>query len=78
MLLAIEGATVTLGSPLVGHWGGDAPRLVAAVAGLVLEIDIRQRVPGVILHDEAGVRFLDGPRRRETGDVIAALPFATR
>ena len=34
-------------------------------AGLFLEIDIGQRHAGAILHDEAGVRFLDGPRRRE-------------
>ena len=56
----------------VGDVDGDAPRLVArhqsrrrSPAGLLLEIDVSQRLAGVILHDEAGVRFLDGPRRRE-------------
>ena len=34
-------------------------------AGLLLEIDIGERQAAVILHDEAGVRLLDGPRRRE-------------
>ena len=42
--------------------GSDPPRLVPreqlgrrSPAGLLLEIGVRQRVPGVILHDEAGV-----------------------
>ena len=28
----------------------------------MLEVDIRQRLPGVIPHDEARIRFFDGPR----------------
>ena len=36
-------------------------------ARLILEIDIGQFLPGVVLHDEAGVHFLDGPGRREAG-----------
>jgi hypothetical protein len=49
----------------LGDVGGDAPGLVAseqlcrrARAGLILEIDVGQ-LAGVILHDEAGVGFLD-------------------
>jgi hypothetical protein len=37
-----------------------------AASRLILEIDVGERLAGVILHDEAGVRFLDGPRRRES------------
>ena len=36
--------------------------------GLVLEIAIRQLLPAVVAHDIAGVRFLDGPRRREAAN----------
>jgi transposase len=50
---------------------GDPPCLVAgeevrrrAASRLLLEIDVGQRVPGLILHDQAGVRFLDGPGDR--------------
>ena len=31
----------------------------------ILKVHIGQRLAGVILHDEASVRLLDGPRRRE-------------
>jgi hypothetical protein len=33
-------------------------------AWLILEIDVRQLLPVVILHDEAGLRFFDGPGKR--------------
>ena len=33
--------------------------------GSFLEIDIRKLLAGVVAHDEAGVQFLDSPRRRE-------------
>ncbi len=34
-------------------------------ARLILEIDISERLPVMVAHDEAGVLFLDRPRRRE-------------
>ena len=41
------------------------PQLTAQ--GAPLEIDVRKRLPGGVLHDEARiVMLLDGPRRRET------------
>ena len=44
-------------------------------ARLILEIDMRQRVPGVVLHDEAGVILLDHrPGRRAAAD--HAMPLA--
>ena len=56
---------------------GDAPRLVArhqsrcrSPARLILEIDIRQRVPGVVLHDEAISSTIHGGGKRR--DVISA------
>jgi len=56
----------------LGDVGSDPPRLVPseqlcrrAPAGLLLEIDVSERQAAVILHDEADVRFLDGPRWRE-------------
>jgi len=39
--------------------------VVGSPAGLLLEVHIGQRHTGVILHDEASVRFLDGLRRLE-------------
>jgi hypothetical protein len=53
---------------------GDPARLIAreqvgrcSAAGLILEIDIRERLTVLVLHDEAGVVvFFDGPRRRES------------
>src|SRR5271169_6355598 len=49
-----------------------APRLIAgeqvrprSSAGLVLEIDVGELVPVVIPDDEARLRLIDGPRRRE-------------
>ena len=36
-----------------------------APSRLILEIDIGQRLPVVVADDEAGVRPLDGPGRRE-------------
>jgi hypothetical protein len=33
--------------------------------GSFLEIDVGERLAVVIAHDEAGVQFLNGPRRRE-------------
>jgi hypothetical protein len=54
------------------HVGGEAQRLVAgeqlgrrSPAGLILEIDVGERLLVRVPDDEAGVRFLDGPRRRE-------------
>ena len=65
-IIAISGHT--LGQ--LGDVHRDPPRLISrqqlcrrSPAGLLL--DIRQRVAVGVLHDEAGVRFLDGPRRRE-------------
>ena len=47
-----------------------ASSLVSSLAaerptGFVLEIDIGERLPVVVAHDEAGVCPLDGPGRRE-------------
>jgi hypothetical protein len=49
----------------------DAPRLVAgeevrrrAPSRLLLEVDVGERLPAACFHDEAGVRFLNRPRRR--------------
>jgi hypothetical protein len=49
----------------LGDVRSDAPRFVTrhqsrcrSPAGLLLEIDLGQRQAGVILHDEAGIRFL--------------------
>ena len=36
-----------------------------ASARLVLEIDIRERLPGAVFYDEGCTDVLDGPRRRE-------------
>ena len=51
--------------------GGDPPRLVAreemrrrATAGLILEVDVSERLPVAVADDEAGVGLLDGPGRR--------------
>ena len=57
----------------LGDVGGDAPGFIApqqvrrrASAGLVLEIDVRERLHAGDAEDEAGVvRFVDRPRRRE-------------
>src|SRR6185437_13774946 len=50
----------------------NAPRLVLGhelgsrtPAGLLLVIDIRERLPVGVPHGEAGMRLLDGPGRRE-------------
>jgi len=68
------GAVILPPQPLrqLGYIGSDAPGLVPreqmrrrAPARLLLEIDIRERLPGMILHDEAGIGLLDGPGRRE-------------
>ena len=51
--------------------GGDAAGFLVgemhhrSPAGLLLEIDVSQRHASATLDDEAGVRFLHGPRRRE-------------
>jgi hypothetical protein len=51
--------------------GGDAPGLISrqqlcrSLARFILELDICERLADTIPHDETGVRFLDGPRRRE-------------
>jgi hypothetical protein len=37
----------------------------AALPRLILEIDIRQLLPALSITDEAGIQFLDRPRRRE-------------
>lgn len=43
----------------------------------ILKVHIGQRLAGVILHDEASVRLLDGPRRREAaGGEHGHLPCA--
>jgi hypothetical protein len=56
----------------LGDVGGDSPDFVAceqigsrATAGLILEIEVSERRPDAVLHDEAGAVVLDGPRRRE-------------
>ncbi len=36
-----------------------------AATGFFLAIDVSQRLPVAVAHDEAGGRFLDSPRRRE-------------
>jgi hypothetical protein len=71
--IAATRATPSATTPAAWRFGREPPRLVVrhqsrrrSPAGLLLEIDIRQRAPGGILHDETGVRFLDGPGRRET------------
>jgi hypothetical protein len=46
----------------IWRWYRGSPRRRRSLAGLILEIDVRERHAGVIPHDEAGVRFLDGPR----------------
>jgi hypothetical protein len=55
----------------LGDVGGDAPGFVAgeevrrcATAGLVLEIDVGERLPVVIADDDAGVGLLGRPGRR--------------
>jgi hypothetical protein len=52
-------AAMRRASSRVSSFAADRP------AGLILEIDVGERLAGVILHNEAGVSFLDGPRRRE-------------
>jgi hypothetical protein len=54
----------------LGDVGGSAPRIVAceqigsrAAAGLILNVDVGERLTGVIPHDEAGISFFGGPRR---------------
>jgi hypothetical protein len=54
-------------------------------ARLILEIDVGQLLAGVIHHDEAGVQFLDSPRRREdacwqfsTTPILFGLAFYCR
>jgi hypothetical protein len=37
------------------------PTAAARRRGSILEIDVGERHAGIILHDEAGVRFLDSP-----------------
>ena len=56
----------------LGDVGRDPPRLVRvsrmrrrAPAGLLLEIDVGERVPVVVPDDEAGVRLFGDLRRRE-------------
>ena len=57
---------------LLGDVGSDASGLVfgqevrrRAAAGLVLVLDVRERLSALRLHDEASVVILDGPGRRE-------------
>ena len=46
---------------------------------LVFEIDMSQRLPAGVADDEAGVRFLDGPGRREAaGFAIGWLASSLR
>jgi hypothetical protein len=59
---------------------GDPSRLVfgeqlgcRSAAWLVLEIDKRQLLPGVVFHDKTGFQFLDRPRWREAADALFAL-----
>jgi hypothetical protein len=56
----------------VGDVGSDAPRLIFAQQlrrclspRLILEIDVGERLPVVVAHDEASVGLVGGPRRRE-------------
>jgi hypothetical protein len=56
----------------LGDVGGDALGLVAgeqlgrrSPSRLILEIDVRERLPVGVADDEAGVGLLDGPGRRE-------------
>jgi hypothetical protein len=59
----------------LGDVGGDALRFVAcqqvrrrSATGLILEVDVRQRLPVVILPDEAGgVRLLNGKQAGSSG-----------
>jgi len=40
-------------------------------AGLLLVVYVRERLPGVIAHDETGIGFLDGPGgEKRRGDSI--------
>jgi hypothetical protein len=59
----------------LGDVGSDTPRLVAreqvrrgAPAGLILEIDIGERLAFLVTDNEAGIvrGLIDGPRWRET------------
>jgi hypothetical protein len=38
-----------------------------SLAGLILEIDIRERLPVVVADDKASVQFFDGPRLAGAG-----------
>jgi hypothetical protein len=56
-----------------GDVGGDAPGLIAgkqvrrrAPSGLILEIDVGERLPVGVADNEAGVGLLDGLGRRLT------------
>jgi hypothetical protein len=48
-----------------------------AVAGLILEIDIRELLAGAVRHDEGGAYILDGPRRRGSGEPSLAVANST-
>jgi hypothetical protein len=59
-------------TPQLSYVRRDPPRFVfgqqlcrRSPPRLILEIDIRERLTVSVAHDEAGVQFLDSPRRRE-------------
>jgi len=68
----IEHQALRTNSGSFGDIAGDPPRLIfgeqlgrRTPAGFVLQIDVGQFLPGVVLHDTAGVQFFDGAGRQE-------------
>ena len=61
----------------LGDVGGDAPGFLfgqriscGSASQSLIVIDKRERLPPLILHDEAGADFLEIPRRREAVSAI--------
>jgi len=50
-------------------------RVVFDCPGLLLEIEIAERLTIGVVHDEAGGLFLKGPGRREAGGLVTAFSF---